>query len=70
MTSFSHQPFSRSARFRPGASLWVYLCWTFPDGSAVVLGQCTWRVLCPDILTRNPTEWRLRQRHNTRSQLN
>jgi hypothetical protein len=22
----------------------VYPRWTFPDGSAVVLGQCTWRV--------------------------
>ena len=22
----------------------VYPLWTFPDGSAVVLGQCTWRV--------------------------
>ena len=23
----------------------VNLRWTFPDGSAVVLGQCTWRVV-------------------------
>ena len=23
----------------------VYPSWTFPDGSAVVLGQCTWRVV-------------------------
>ena len=22
----------------------MYSRWTFPDGSAVVLGQCTWRV--------------------------
>ena len=23
----------------------VYPRWTFPDGSSVVLGQCTWRVV-------------------------
>ena len=25
----------------------VYPRWTFPDGSAVVLGQCTWRMARP-----------------------
>ena len=43
----------------------VYPRWTFPDGSAVVLGQGTWRTIKPDNLTRNPTACRLRQRHTS-----
>ena len=33
------------AELRVVASGVVYPRWTFPDGSSVVLGQCTWRVL-------------------------
>jgi len=35
------------AELRVVASGVVYPRWTFPDGSAVVLGQCTWRLISP-----------------------